>query len=62
MYLKGLGVAQSPVNAYAWWIVAASQGHEDAQKYMASAKQQMAPKEIESAQQIAKQLWTGVDK
>ena len=58
LYLKGLGVVQSTENAYAWWSVAASKGHEDAQKYMDSARQQMTPKQIETAQEIAKQIWT----
>ncbi len=57
LYLKGLGVAQSTEEAYAWWSVAAIKGHEDAQKYKDSAQQQMSPKQIETAQDIAKQIW-----
>ncbi len=57
LYLKGLGVEQSTEEAYAWWSVAASKGHEDAQKYKDSAQQQMTSKQIETAQEIAKQLW-----
>ncbi|MGK2906694.1 MAG: tetratricopeptide repeat protein [Desulfuromonadales bacterium] len=62
MYLKGQGVAQNLVNAYAWWVVASSQGHEDAKKYMKSAQEQMAPDQIEKAQQVAKQIWAELDK
>jgi TPR repeat protein len=57
LYLKGQGVIQSTETAYAWWSVAASKGHEDAQKYKDSAQQQMTPKQIETAQGIAKQIW-----
>ena len=58
LYLKGQGVTQSTETAYAWWSVAASKGHEDAQKYKDSAQQQMTPKQIETAQGIAQQIWT----
>ena len=61
LYLKGQGVTQSTENAYAWWSVAASKGHKDAQKYKDSAQQQMTPKQIASAQKIAKQLWLEID-
>jgi len=57
LYLKGQGVKQSTEAAYAWWSVAASKGHEDAQKYKDSAQQQMTPKQIETAQGIAQQIW-----
>jgi TPR repeat protein len=57
LYLKGQGVMQSTENAYAWWSVAASKGHNEAQKYKDSAQQQMTPKQIETAQRIAKQIW-----
>jgi hypothetical protein len=57
LYLRGQGVVQSTENAYAWWSVAASKGHKEAQKYMDSARQQMTPEQIATAQRIAKQLW-----
>jgi TPR repeat protein len=58
MYLKGQGLIQSTEYAYAWWSLAATNGHEEAQKYKESAEEQMTPKQIATAQQIARQLWT----
>ena len=57
LYLRGQGVIQSSESAYAWWSVAASNGHEEAQKYKDSAQQQMTPKQIATGQGIAKQIW-----
>jgi hypothetical protein len=60
LYLRGQGVTQSTEHAYAWWSVAASKDHKEAQKYMDSARQQMTPKQIATAQRIAKQIWQGL--
>jgi hypothetical protein len=53
LYLQGRGVKRDPVKAYAWYDVAAAQGHVNATRARDAAGQQMSSKQVEAARKLA---------
>ena len=57
MYDDGLGVARDYVQAHMWFNLAATQGHEKAQKARDAVAQRMTPTDVSKAQKLARDLW-----
>ncbi len=53
LYLQGRGVARDPVQAYAWYDMAAEQGHTNAQRARDATARQMSDPDIAKAQELA---------
>ena len=51
-YYHGRGVPASLVHAFAWWNLAAAQGHEDAAKHKDIARNRMTAEQIAEAQRL----------
>ena len=54
MYGEGLGVIRDSVEAYAWFNVAAAQGHRIARLTGGGYKEKMTPYQLEKAQELSK--------
>ena len=55
-YYNGRGVPESLVHAFAWWNLAAAQGHEDAAKHKDIARNRMTAEQIAQAQRLSQEL------
>jgi TPR repeat protein len=56
MYANGWGVPEDNVRAFAWIILAASQGNEAANRTKAWLSPKMSPDQVSEAQKIADDL------
>ena len=61
MYAKGEGVLENYVKAYAWWNLAAAQGHKDAIKAKASLRKDMTAEQVAEAQKLSVELWERIE-
>ena len=57
MYANGKGVPKDYVEAYAWWSVAATNGHEDAKERLPKAKAKLTPEGLAEGQKLAIELF-----
>ena len=57
MYANGRGVPEEDVEAYAWFNIAAAQGHENAEKNKEIAAKSMTRERRARAQQLARVYW-----
>jgi len=53
MYANGFGVSQDIIRAYIWWYIAASKGNEEAILGRNMIENQMTPKQMEKALDLA---------
>jgi TPR repeat protein len=56
MYYKGEGVPEDYARAYAWWNLAAAQGHKPAAEKKEILRKQMTPAQIAEAQKLSREL------
>lgn len=49
MYEQGAGIAKSPVDAYAWYSVAAEKGDQGAQQAVERIASRMTPRDLQAA-------------
>ena len=56
MYANGDGVPEDNVPAYAWWHLAAAQGHENASMAKDIIRENMTPAQIAEAQKLSREL------
>ena len=61
MYVVGKGVLEDYVEAYAWMILAATQGHEDAVKGKDELRSKMTAEQIAEAQKLAAELFDRIE-
>lgn len=61
MYAKGKGVTQDYVQGLMWFYIAAVKGNKDAARNKGIAEKHMTPKDISTAQKLAKE-WMGKTK
>ena len=55
MYVYGEGVIQDYVLGYMWWNIAASNGYEDAKKYIDFVESMMTPEQLAEAEKLARE-------
>ena len=60
IYADGEGVPEDDVRAYAWYNLAAVQGHEPAFKAKESLRERMTPKQIARAQELSNTFYQRV--
>jgi TPR repeat protein len=56
MYYKGEGVLEDYVTAYAWWNIAATNGHRDAKKNKGIIAKEMTAENITKAEALVKEM------
>ena len=56
MYANGRGVNQDFVQAYAWFNLAASAGHDTARDNLSFLKEEMTPTELNKGKALSQQL------
>ena len=56
MYFRGEGVPEDSVQAFAWWNLAATAGHENASKNKEIARSRMSVRQIAEAQTLSREL------
>lgn len=56
MYANGEGVPENHVLAYAWWDLAAAQGHESAQENKGKLSRHMTKEQVAEAQALSLEL------
>ena len=61
MYANGEGVLENYVKAYAWWNLAAAQGHKDAIKAKASLRKDMTTEQVAEAQKLSVELYNRIE-
>ncbi len=61
MYVVGKGVLEDYVEAYAWMILAATQGHEDAVKGKDELRSKMTAEQVAEAQKLAAELFDRIE-
>ena len=61
MYANGEGVLENYVKAYAWWNLAAAQGHKDAIKAKASLRKDMTPEQLAEAQKLSVEIHNRIE-
>ncbi len=62
MYYDGKGVPQHYVRAYAWFNLAAAQGHSEADMVRDRILKSMTPRQIESGQELSIELQSNIKK
>ena len=55
-YYSGQGVLEDYVTSYAWWNIAAANGHAGAKKTKPIVVKNMTPEQIAKAQELAKEM------
>ena len=60
-YANGEGVLENYVKAYAWWNLAAAQGHKDAIKAKASLRKDMTTEQVAEAQKLSVELYNRIE-
>jgi uncharacterized protein len=53
MYANGQGITRNYINAYKWWILAESQGHNDAKQNLQIIERRMTRDQIAESQKLA---------
>ena len=61
MYANGEGVLENYVKAYAWWNLAAAQGHKGAIKAKASLRKDMTTEQVAEAQKLSAELYNRIE-
>ena len=61
MYVVGKGVLEDYVEAYAWMILAATQGHEDAVKGKDVLRPKLTAEQVAEAQKLAAELFDRIE-
>ncbi len=61
MYVKGEGVLEDYVQAYAWFILAATQGEEQAFQLKEDLRPMMSTEQIAEAQKLSAKLWERIE-
>ena len=57
IYAEGEGVPVDDVQAYAWYSIVATQGHEDSKEYKGNIKKEMTCEQIAEAQKLSSEYW-----
>ena len=57
VYAIGHGVPKDYVQAYAWFNIAAAQGHEKAKEYLKEITKEMPTADITKAQELSREYW-----
>ena len=57
VHYNGLGVTKDMITAYAWFLIAQANGHEQAPDAVSQMKEQMTEEQIEQGQALAKKLY-----
>jgi TPR repeat protein len=55
-YYNGYGVLQDYIEAYAWWLIAAKNGHKDALHNREIVEKKLTKEQIAKGQALAKAL------
>ena len=55
-YAKGEGVAKDDIEAYAWFLLAKANGHEDSREKISSLEKRLTAEQIEKGQARAAEL------